>query len=133
MSTQPFMVMPPVYRFEFADYPAANAWGWHRATDLVDAVNNIRTLAALSKLTAEEIGREYPFLNPTYFSIAVESAYVDEDVRHGSLNPAPHMWLRDAIFYKRSFLPAKIGTLLLDAVKNPNKAKIRVAVAKLFS
>lgn len=125
--------MPAIYRLEFPG-AQANSWGWHLASDLVEAVNNVRSLAELelNELTPLEMGREYSFTDPmsysNYFLIAVPGLKGELE-----LDPwAPHRgrWLHDAI-ERRAYFPAKIGVLLLDAVKNPYKAKM-IALKRKF-
>ncbi|MBI4088548.1 hypothetical protein HY415_00415 [Candidatus Kaiserbacteria bacterium] len=128
------MVMPPVFRFHFPENSTASTWGWYRAIDLVEVVNNIRILRGQRGLTAGEIGREYPDVNPNVFAVVMEPVYANENARLGSLSSAPHKWLECGNFYRRCFLPAKIGMLLLKVVKDPSRAtctRVRITMRRL--
>lgn len=130
--------MPPIYRFDFPDEEVIRNWGWHRVTDLIEVVNNIRNLQGKSALPATAIGVEYDASRPKYFNIVCESAYIDEDPKLGSLSTPAHgegyKWLDMAASQKRCFIPAKIGMALIKEVKNPKRPllqRVRSAVTEL--
>ena len=138
MNIQSKMVMPPIYRFDFQDEEVIRNWGWHRVTDLIDVVNNIRNLQGKSALPATAIGVEYDSVRPSYFNIVCESAYVDEDPGLGSMSTPAHgegyKWLDMAASQSRCFIPAKIGMALIKEVKNPKRPflkRVQSAVREL--
>lgn len=138
MSIQPKMVMPPIYRFDFPDEEVVRNWGWHRVTDLIEVVNNIRHLQGKSALPATAIGIEYENTRPSYFNIVCESSYSNEDPKLGSMS-APQQgqsfrWLDEAAMQSRCFIPAKIGIELIKEVKNPKRPllqRVRSAMTEL--
>ena len=131
MKIQSKMVMPPIYRFDFPDEQEIRNWGWHRVTDLIEVVNNIRHLQGKSALPATAIGVEYDASRPTHFNIVCESAYVDEDPKLGSMFTPAHgqgyQWLDMAVSQKRCFIPAKIGMALINEVKNQKRSLLQRA------
>lgn len=126
------LVVPAVYRLSF---PGAQGdeWGWHLASDLVEAANNIRSLAEvpLDPLTPYDMGREYAFADPmsysNYFLIAMPKAggKLEIEIFHS----ARCKWLKDAIRLE-AYFPTKIGLLLLNGIKNPTGAKVVATVRK---
>ncbi len=130
--------MPPIYRFDFQNDDVARNWGWHRVTDLIEAVNNIRYLQGKPALPATAIGVEYDAVRPSHFNIVCESSYDDENPRIGSM-AAPlyeesYRWLDLAASQMRCFIPAKIGMALIKEVKNPKRPllqRVRSAMIEL--
>ncbi|MEK7614528.1 MAG: hypothetical protein AAB428_02595 [Patescibacteria group bacterium] len=132
------MVMPPIYRFDFQNDDEARNWGWHRVTDLIEVVNNIRHLQNKSALPASTIGVEYDTVRPSHFNIVCESSYDGENPRIGSMAAPLHgqsyRWLDLAASQIRCFIPAKIGMALIKEVKSPKRPllqRVRSAVTEL--
>lgn len=129
------LVIPAIYRLSF---PGAQGdkWGWHLASDLFEAANNMRSLAEipLDPLTPYDMGREYAFADPmsysNYFLIAMPKAggILEIEISY----PARCKWLEEGIKLK-AYFPAKIGMLLIDGIKNPAKTKAVATMRKFVS
>ncbi|MDP2655528.1 MAG: hypothetical protein Q8P17_03265 [bacterium] len=133
MSTQPLMVMPPIYRFPKLKDSQARTWGWHRAREVFAVINNLRDIVdGKPPLDVEEMAKEYLFLKPDSLTLVRTGEGITGGGEHVDQMPARDNWIEMLTAYDY-FMPAKIGMLMLEAVKNPNKAKIRAAVAKLTS
>lgn len=120
--------MPPIYRFDLNGYPKESEWGWHRAIELVDAINNILSLSGRVPMTPEEIGERFPFirLNPDplkgYHNRP--SSVVSTERPYGCYFIGETNWLRTLV-KGDLYLPAKIGMQLIDAVKSPVRSALR--------
>lgn len=129
------LVVPAIYRLSF---PGAQGdkWGWHLASNLFEAANNMRSLAEvpLNPLTPYDMGREYAFADPMsysyYFLIAVPKAGGKLEIE--AFHPARCRWLEEGIKLE-AYFPAKIGMLLLNGIKNPAGAKVAATVRKFAS
>lgn len=133
MSTQPLMVMPPIYRFPKLKDQQARTWGWHRAKDVFTAINNIRDIMECKPpFDVEQMAAEFRFLKPDSLIVLRTGEGVTGGGEYVDQIPARDNWIDILVAYDY-FMPAKIGMHMLEAVKNPNKAKIRAAMAKLTS
>jgi len=136
MQNKNIMVMPPIYRFSLPDCPQESKWGWHRATELVEAINNILKLEGKEPMSPEQINEKYPFIrlnkkrpHPAVWEPKhVKSPVVCLDRSYGGTSVGETKWLAtlvDGDF----FLPAKLGMSLLDAVKHPILCLVKKAFA----
>jgi len=112
------IVMPAIYRFDTGLENEMSGWGWHRATELLEAVNNILLAKGLKPMHPQHIGEKFPFVNPmlekncgSYFTSTL-------DGKISSTSTPKHQWLFWAVTCD-TFIPAKIGIALLKAVKSP--------------
>jgi hypothetical protein len=123
MDTKKIVKMTPtVWKFAFLNGNKTTPflWGWHQARELLEVINN--TLADLGKesMTTEDLLREYPFITP-YFDGESSGNYwsVDSDgLLWNTVSGAHGNWL-ELMVIKNSFLPAGIGALFIEAVKDP--------------
>ena len=131
MSAQPKVVMPAIYRFRFDEATGLEGqWGWHRASELFEAINNIRWLHGFAPITTAEICALSPNVN-------LLSRH-----RHGVQHTGHNKWCllvdRTGSLYRLSshcvyepgadwlgalvkdgyFLPAGKGIDLIDAIKS---------------
>ena len=129
------LVIPAIYRLSF---PGAQGdkWGWHLASDLFEAANNMCSLAEipLDPLTPYDMGREYAFADPmsysNYFLIAMPK--VGGKLEIEVFHPARCKWLEEGIKL-RAYFPAKIGILLINGIKHPAKTKTVAMMRKFVS
>ena len=56
--------IPALYHLDIG----SSEWGWHKMSDLVCAVNNWLDRSRFRRMTAEEIGKEFSYLNPKRFN-----------------------------------------------------------------
>ena len=119
MTSKRMLVMPPIYRFSLINLPKESGWGWHRAVEVVEAVNNLLTLKGKATMTPKEINETFPFAeinneNSNCWTCLllgtngnIGTAFI------GSVN-----WLTTVI-QGDYYIPAKLGMQLITAVKNP--------------
>ena len=132
------IVMPAIYRFKFVN--ADNTCGWHRATELLEALRNIRLLQGKPPLTTKEITAKYPTIS--LYKRPIEG--VDWPMRGRWLSTVSH----DGVLSVRSehcvyepgddwlgvhvehdcYLPAKIGIELIKALKAEHGATLALEV-----
>ena len=95
-------------------------WGWHQARELLEVINNILADRGEKPMTTEDLLKEYPFITPyvdgesggNYWS--VDSDGVIWNIRTGAYGN----WL-EIMVLKDCFMPAGIGTLFIEAIKDP--------------
>ncbi len=147
--------MPPIYSFSIPGYEEESGWGWHKVSELVEAVNNIRLSQFLSPLLNEQIAREFAYtgnfnrvhqgmgIQIEYLPLVNSSIYLERICGEAEKeeNGPPYKlrnltWSLDShwLYYAAndSFFPAKLGMKLLEAVKNRRKHVIRKAVKFLI-
>lgn len=114
------MVMPAIYRFSLVGHPKESEWGWHRAVELVEAINGIRALQAKQPMSPSEINKEYPFAqlsNREKWGGHCTNV-VGSDGSFGGTSIGRIDWL-ETLVSNDMYLPAKIGMALMDAIKHP--------------
>ncbi len=156
--------MPAIYRFRFGAEELAdnyyelvpsnqidteqcpvNRWGWHQATQLVEAIDNLRILREERILTMQEISKKFSHLliGHSWESLLLEpegSSYLMANFisRDGKLQRKLisrrdpfwcSSWFGDMV-RDECYLPAGIGTKILRKVEQPG---FLAAVAKLIS
>lgn len=132
--SQPMMVMPPVYRFNIPGHSKESGWGWHRATELVEAVNNILRLSSKKPMSPEELNERYPFLklnrdpNQNFVLGEATSVLIPGGV-YGGHHVGEVIWLATLVKMDM-YLPAKLGMQLINAVKHPLRSVIRNAMTE---
>ncbi len=115
-------MVPTVWKFAYLQGNKSTPllWGWHQAREVLEVINN--TLADLGKkpMTTEDLLREYPFITP-YLDGESIGSYWSADcngVVHNTVFGAYENWLEEMVS-KDFFLPAGIGSLFIEAVKDP--------------
>jgi hypothetical protein len=130
-TNKPTIVMPAIYKFDFPNSPETNSWGWHRATELMEAINNILASEGKKPSTAKEINQLYPFVNPNkpkgflfdkrypgYLIISKEGTPTWRS------NGTADSWL-ESLVTDDYYLPARLGMQLINAVKNPIRSSLK--------
>ena len=134
MSTQTRRIaMPAIYRFTFGGSPEKNKWGWHKASELVEAINTILADRGNDPMTPKMITQQLSFIDPrTPEVICGENIHVsggelsivyENEQLMSSYFSDNTDWLTSLV-EKNRYLPAKLGMKLIDAVKHPVRAKI---------
>ncbi len=118
MTHQSKMVMPPIYRFYIPDYPRESTWGWHRATEVVEAVNNILELKGKQCLSPEDMNKAYPFvvLEDEIDDQGKYTPVIRDGCSYGGTSVGPVHWLATLVRHDM-YLPAKVGMSLINAAK----------------
>lgn len=123
------LVMPPIYRFDLAGYQEQSKWGWHRATELVEAINEILALQGRRMMSPTEINETYPFIKLTERnSRGYSTNVVKSDWSFGNTGIGQVNWLNTLVTHDM-YLPAKIGMTLINAVKHPAVTKLKNLLA----
>lgn len=128
MISGPKLAVPAIYNFTFSVSDDWNKWGWHRATELFEAVNNIRVSQRKSSLTAWAIPREYPHIDPFTEPNTNGPRYLPYLTLVGNqhtwnTSTCGRNWL-EPLVNEDAYIPAKLGMQILKAVKNPVLSKI---------
>ena len=131
------IVMPAIYQFTFEKSPKQSKWGWHNTAELVEAINTILVSSGRKPMSTQEIVQEFQFIDPhcpnEYFgSSVIQNSYYYIVNESGQLFKAYHGDGTDWLDWSKgtnSYLPAKIGMKLLNAVKHPIRAKIKSIVS----
>ena len=115
-------MVPTVWKFAFLEGSKSipNLWGWHQARELLEVINNILADLGKKPMTTEDLLREYPFITPHVDGDSMSyywSVNSDGTVRNTRAY-AYEDWLQQMIS-EDSFLPAGIGMLFIEAVKDP--------------
>lgn len=124
------MVMPPIHRFAIEGFPKQSGWGWHRATELVEVVNNILVLRGESAMTAEQLNERFPFIelhSGIKDSILNDAPWTDvitESDGYGCHYVGDAGWLATLV-RENMYLPAKIGMQFITAAKSPTLSEFR--------
>lgn len=125
--SKPLMVMPPIYRFHIPGRKRESEWGWHRATELLEAANNILVLQGREAMDPRTLCERFPFIDPhekrpDRFVESYLSIWQGRQLMIGV--SGRYEWLSAAV-RDDSFLPAKVGMELIRAVKQPVMSSIR--------
>ena len=124
-----FLAMPAIYRLPNAGQDQFNdgeyegqAWGWHRASELLRAVQMIHLERTEEFLTADEICSKYSQVNPYGHKGEFDTVKPD-GMQVGTYTLSFGMtlsfrWLQHLV-NTDCFLPASIGMHLINAVKHP--------------
>ncbi len=121
------LVMPAVYRFPLSDWNEGMEWGWHRATELLEAVNNNLEIQKSPQMRPEEIVKHFPQVSPylkenNYWLTLM---HIDERMVH--LNGGEAIdWFTQAVSGDY-YLPARIGTELIKAVRKLKINAVKVS------
>ena len=125
MKNERMIVMPAIYRFSLAGYPKQSKWGWHRATELVEAINSIRGLQCQHPMSPSEIIEAYPFAQlGQHEKWDCYTDVVRSDGDFGGTNVGSINWLQTLV-RNDMYLPAKIGMALINAIKHPVVGSIK--------
>lgn len=137
-SPQVLVFMPAIYRLDGIEgfQEEYKAWGWHRATELLTAVQNILLEQGKGMKSAAEISDMFLQADPFLVTEAEEKGLMvvkggcllrmycgTDGGRQGS------KWLRSAV-EADEFLPAKVGMMLINAAKHPFRTKLFVFIPK---
>lgn len=125
----PSVVTPAIYKFEFPEdssHPKASKWGWHRASELYSAINNLLGKEWEDVLSAREIAAKFAHLSPLRES--GQFLVVDGEGKAWLVKTGPHEWL-EAVMDRNGYLPAKVGTRLLNEIKHPTIGVVRRALS----
>jgi hypothetical protein len=121
MSEKAILMMPAIYRFDFLK----KSWGWHRAFELIEAIDNIRLAQGKEKLGTVGLLKMCPFINP---HTTRNNGCYHIVTAAGQLMIAQHgngtNWLEDLV-KENSYLPAQIGMRFIEAVKHPVRTGLR--------
>ena len=120
-SIEPVVVMPAIYNLPAIGVPQAT-WGWHKASELLEAVQAIIYLQSGHNLSADEICLEHLQVDPFKKGLEVAS----KDGMHLSCYHTcfpRHQWLQRVVD-RGNFLPAKVGMSLINAVKHPMLSRL---------
>jgi len=121
------LMMPPIYSFAFPNDPERRKWGWHRGTELFEAINNTLAAAGRKPMTTQEIENEFSHLSPVgkkSLGIAVvEIPYISVHDGRTWLTLSSE-WLGFAV-RGNSYLPAKVGVAIINAIKHPVRNRIK--------
>ena len=139
VSLVPSVVAPAIYTFNFPDEPMRlrdakrnsteqhpNRWGWHRASELLEAINNLLVLRGCAKMTARDVAEAFPHLSP--YREMSELLIVDGGGQSWVTKTGPMEWL-EAVLKNDGYLPARIGTRLLKAVQHQKMDAIIKCIA----
>lgn len=128
--------MPAIYKLE-TRYSKVNTWGWHRACELLEAIQAILASQGKPVLTADEICTKYPHLHPnkpirdSYSHEPRRASYftvMSDGVTCYDTRSDPVHWLQNLVD-NDSYLPAKIGLAVIKAVKHPMLDKVARVLA----
>jgi len=129
-SMNPMVVMPQIYRFHFPNFPKQSKWGWHRATELMAAINNTQLLQGEKPMSPVQVAKEYPLVNPATTDDCVEPVFfhmIEQNRELSLISVREHnqnTWL-DNLVAQDCYLPAKIGTQIIQAIEHPTYVQIR--------
>jgi len=115
----PKLVMPAIYMFDFPEYPQQSKWGWHNAREVEEAVKNILSSTEIPLKTIKGLYRQQPlvqvqagFREPLReFSVASANGELWQLIVQTS-----DEWFTRVV-EKNYFIPARIGTRLIRAIK----------------
>ena len=126
----PKIVLPSIYRFTLEGHPRESQWGWHRATELCEAMNNILELKGHARRTPIQFSQEFPFikLGEGNRESGFNSPVVDLKREFGETSIGSVNWFCTVV-KSDMYIPAKVGMQFLNAVKHP----IRTAIKKMLS
>ena len=124
MSTKQ-LAMPAIHNFDFgADWPKESKWGWHKASEVLEVINNIRASKEQVPLTDIDISVKYKELaqDRSYRMLPI-LPYIRDYWMASEEGHLVELFQRDALAWfhfavtESLYLPAKIGIKLIDAVK----------------
>lgn len=124
--------MPAIYRLKsdsLSPKAPANNWGWHRATELLEAINNILASQGKKAMTALQIGESYKHIVPwdsadlTHINYSKGYLVIDQSGRGLLALTGGYSWLERAVCDDQ-YIPAKLGMRLIDAVKHPIRNRV---------
>jgi len=126
---KPEILMPAIYRFQVDGYKEASKWGWHRTSELVEAINTILVCQGHKPMTNAEICKAFPEVNLLNKRIKPGQAWnprrwcpeINKDGHLFSMSDhcmydAGSDWLT-ASAEQGCYIPAGIGMQLIVAVK----------------
>ena len=123
------IAMPAIYWFDFPSSPTESGWGWHRATELMEALEHISRLRQGSNFVRPphpwDVGYIQSHIRPQPTQDG--SSFFRFVNRFGKLegvSTAPDRWL-EAIVDDDGYLPARLGMQLIGAAKGTVASKVR--------
>jgi hypothetical protein len=110
------IVMPAIYQFEIPDHPQESKWGWHKVSELVEAIPNIFLnqgkceIAKDTSLISKWLDNYWP---RGYFLC------MDDNGKICNWMIYSEDWFAALARWGECFIPAKIGMNLINAAKRP--------------
>ena len=124
--------MPAIYKFSLPGWVEENGWGWHRAVELVEAVNNILASQGKEAMAPRSLVEEFPFVDPHIKEdIGPKTrnlGYTSIDADGNVWNTHCENWLESAV-ESDSYLPARVGMQLINAVRRLFRSSLRKMLA----
>lgn len=120
------VVMPPIYHFDIEGSPEMSKWGWHRASELHGALNNISVVNGGPPLSVWAIDEQFSHLHPQRGNVRGLNGFLKVINQEGNcvtLVSLGKNWM-EMLVQHDFFIPAKIGTRLINEVKHPFRAQI---------
>lgn len=113
-----FYVNAKDYSFSFSDNSEWRSWGWHRATELFEAINNILVAVGKKPMTTTEIEKEFSHLSPMgHETFGTKTPYLSISGNTTWITTSSH-WLGCAV-EDDCYIPAKVGMAIIKAIKHP--------------
>lgn len=130
---EPRLVSAPIYSFSFSEFPELDNWGWHKVSELVEAINNSLVARGKKPMTAVEIEEEFWYLSPLQYECLGQTEYprAYAIISDGRLwSTCSNEWLRHLVT-RDGYLPAKVGMNIMNAIKHPVRHHLaRLATTK---
>jgi len=125
--------MPPIYRFNIGGSEKESKWGWHRATELLEAINNLLKERGKEEMSPQLLGETFSFVNPhqtdpsrPYRGESFLVIWQNGQLMSASIRPRTN-WL-ESVVEGDHYIPAKVGLSLIEAIKKPFMSKLRRAL-----
>jgi hypothetical protein len=118
------IVIPAIHNLDNIEYPEQKGWGWHKVSELVEAVNYHLALQDLSSVTASTIHARFGQLNRMTDSVGIRHSAMP--ARFGIKGDDFHEYIRNSIDLTRAtFVPARWGLDIIDSIKHPKRSFLK--------